>query len=244
MLLPFRGLRQGDPILPYLFLICMEVLSSMVKVANQEGSLTRVPTSKYGPYVSHLFFADDSLLFCMSTLTQWNHLTQLLQRYEATSGQKLNCNKTTIFFSKNTSHKDKKEIGEAAGIPINQRYDTNLGLPALVGQSRMAAFRNIKDRVRKRLQDWKLKFLSQVSKEILLKSVVQTILTYGMSVFLLPKTLCIEINSLTQNFWWGHQEKSRVHWVNWSRMGLSKADGGMGFRDLRSFNLALLAKQA
>ena len=74
-------------------------------------------------------------------------MTQLLQRYEAASGQKLNCNKTAIFFSKNTYHEDEKEIGEAAGIPINQRYDTYLGLPASVGQSRMAAFQNIKDKV-------------------------------------------------------------------------------------------------
>jgi hypothetical protein len=108
----------------------------------------------------------------------------------------------------------------------------------------MAAFRSIKDRVWKQMQEWKLKFLSQAGKEILLKSVIQAILTFGMSVFLLPKTLCKEINSLMQNFWWGHQEKSRVHWMSWNRMGLSKADGGMGFRDIRSFNLALLAKQA
>jgi hypothetical protein len=127
--LPTRGLRQGDLISPYLFLICAEVLSSMVTIANQKGFLTRVPTSKYGPRVSHLFFADDSLLFCRRSLTQWNHLTQLLQRYEAASGQRLNSNKAALYFSKNTSHEDKKEIVEVAGIPVNQRYDTYLGLP-------------------------------------------------------------------------------------------------------------------
>jgi hypothetical protein len=133
-ILPTRGLRQGDPISPYIFLICAEVLSSMVTVANREGSLTGVQTSKLGPRVSHLFFADDSLLFCRSSLTQWNYLTQLLQRYEAASGQRLNGNKTAIFFSKITSHEQKKEIVEVAGIPVNQRYDTYFGLPALVGK--------------------------------------------------------------------------------------------------------------
>jgi hypothetical protein len=90
---------------------------------------------------------------------------------------------------------------EVAGIPVNQRYDTYLGLPAMVGRSRIAAFKSIKDRVWKRLQDWKLQFLSQAGKEILLKAVVQAISTYCMSVFLLPKSLCLEINSLIQQSW-------------------------------------------
>jgi hypothetical protein len=147
------NLRQGDPISPYLFHICAEALSSMVSEANNKGSLMGVPTSKYGPRVSHLFFEDDSLLFYRSTLSQWNHLTQLLVRYEAALGQWLNCNKTVIFFSKNTSQDDKRAIVEAAGILVTQRYDSYLGLPVLVGQSRMAAFKSIKDRVWKRMQD-------------------------------------------------------------------------------------------
>jgi hypothetical protein len=68
---PTRGIRQADPISPYIFLICEEVLSSMVIKANEEGLLAGVPTSRRGPKISHLFFANDSLLFCRSNLAQW-----------------------------------------------------------------------------------------------------------------------------------------------------------------------------
>jgi hypothetical protein len=157
----------------------------------------------------------------------------------------MNSNKTAIFFSKNTSSSDKEQILGIFGVPSTQQFDTYLGLPALVGRSRTTAFKSIKERVWKQLQDWKLKFLSQAGKEILLKAVIQAIPTYCMSVFLLPKALCMEItSSLMSKFWWGHQAKEkRIHWLSWNKLGLSKMDGGMGFRDLGCFNKALLAKQ-
>lgn len=96
----------------------------MITCANRDGLLTRVPTSKRGPEISHLFFADESLLFCRSNIAQWNHLSSILHAYEVASGQKMNNNKTTIFFSRNTTTKDRKQIQEIAGIPTNQCYDT------------------------------------------------------------------------------------------------------------------------
>jgi hypothetical protein len=103
--------------------------------------------------VSHLFFADDSLLFCWSSIPQWNSLTNLLHTYEESLEQRLNNNKIAIIFSKNTSLVDKEKILEIAGILVTQQYDTYLGLLALVGRSRLAAFKSIKELVWKRLQD-------------------------------------------------------------------------------------------
>jgi hypothetical protein len=148
---PTRGIRQGDPISPYLFLICADALSSLLTTANIGGTLQGVPTSRRGPRINHLFFADDSLIFCKANLLHWRRLTAILRTYEVASGQKLNQEKTSIFFSRNTSEIRRQEILEVSGIPVTQRYDKYLGLPALVGKSRTQAFKSIKDRVWKRL---------------------------------------------------------------------------------------------
>jgi hypothetical protein len=72
-----------------------------------------------------------------------------------------------------------------------------------------------------RLNNWKTKFLSQEGMDILLKEVIQANPTYNISVFLVPTTLCKEINGMMQNFWWGHKENaSRIHWMIWEKMGV------------------------
>jgi hypothetical protein len=198
---PSRGIRQGDPISPYLFLICAEVLSAMLSRADRMGVLEGVPTSRRGPRINHLFFADDSLLFCRADASHWNNLSNILHMYERASGKRLNSTKTAIYFSRNTAAEVKQQILDMSGIPSSQQYDKYLGLPALVGKSHTKEFKCIIDKVWKMLQDWKLKLLSQAGREILLKAVVQAIPTYCMSVFLLPKTLCQQINTLMQKFW-------------------------------------------
>jgi ribonuclease HI len=191
-----------------------------------------------------LFFADDSLLFCRANFTEWGRLLGILSWYEKASGQKLNAAKTSIFFSKNTGAEFKDFLRSSAGISTTSSYDKYLGLPALVGRSKNKTFAGIEGRVRKKMDGWKEKFLSQAGKEILIKAVVQAIPTYSMSVFQLPKKLCNSLNSLVSRFWWGQNyESKRVQWMSWTRLGVSKFQGGMGFWDLEVFNKALLAKQ-
>jgi hypothetical protein len=127
-------------------------------------------------------------------------MSALLETYEKAFGQRLNKDKTAVFFSRNTTQIVREEMLRLVGVPASQRYDTYLGLPALVGKSRIREFQMLKDRVKRRVSDWKTKLLSQAGKEILLKAVIQAIPTYSMSIFLLPKELCKDLNKMMQNF--------------------------------------------
>ncbi|KAL6131080.1 hypothetical protein ACLB2K_069458 [Fragaria x ananassa] len=92
---------------------------------------------------------------------------------------------------------------------------------------------------------WKDKHLSAAGKEIIIKAVVQSIPTYVMSVFELPKHICHEMQRCMAEFWWGDWEQRRkIHWVAWDKLCVPKEEDGLGFRNMEAFNQALLAKQA
>ncbi|XP_059445337.1 uncharacterized protein LOC132177129 [Corylus avellana] len=241
---PSRGLRQGDPLSPYFFILCAEGLSTGLNKMEQAGGITGLPLTRGGTRLNHLFFADDSLLFCKADMVEWYCIQKVLNDYEQASGQKLNRGKTSLFFSRNTPMDARTQIMSVAEINSTQRYEKYLGLPALIGKSKVSSLAGIKGWIWEKMHGWKEKFLSQAGKEVLLKAVVQAIPTYTMSVFLLPKTLCKDINLMMAKFWWGHKSNDKkVAWMSWEKMRKAKEKGGMGFRDLECFNIALLAKQ-
>lgn len=100
-IIPTRGLRQGDPISPYLFLLVSEVLSSLITGAVSRRTMSGFRPGKFCPEISHLFFADDSLIFCRASIEQVWALKSILSQYEQASGQKINVEKSALFFSPN-----------------------------------------------------------------------------------------------------------------------------------------------
>ena len=110
MIHPNRGIRQGDPLSLFLFLLCTEGLHALIKHSIRNGDIKGFSLCKWGPKLTHLFFVDDSFLFCRSISEDCNNVLNLLVEYESWLGQKINKDKTTIFFSKSTTDESKSCI--------------------------------------------------------------------------------------------------------------------------------------
>lgn len=204
-ILPSRGLRQGDPLSPYLFLLCSEGFTALIQKAAQANCLHGVRISRGAPMITHLLFADDRLLFCNASIEECQIIKEILYIYEKASGQKVNCDKTSIFFSKNTSMERMAEIKVFLNATSLVPFEKYLGLPPIIGRGKKQAFADIKLKVQSKLSGWKGKMLSQGGREVLIKSIAKAILVYAMNCFMLPAGFCNEINSMMGQFWWGQK---------------------------------------
>ncbi|MCI18779.1 RNA-directed DNA polymerase (Reverse transcriptase) [Trifolium medium] len=129
-------------------------------------------------------------------------------------------------------------------MKIVSHFSKYLGVPTHIGRAKNQVFNYIQDKVWKKLKGWKEKHLYFAGRGTLIKAVAQAIPTYLMSSFILPKGICHQMESMMRRFWWGSNvDQRKIHWINWKKTCKQKNLGGMGFRDLRAFNEALLAKQ-
>ena len=169
---------------------------------------------------------------------------EILQLYAKASSQCINMDKSSVFFSRNTFPQHRDMIKALLRVSEVGRFESYLGLPTLLGRKKYHNFSFLKDRVWINLQGWKGKTLSRVEKEILIKVVAQSIPTYTIGIFQLPTKLCEELQALCTWFLWGQVGNERkIHWLSWEKLTRQKLERGMGFKDLRQFNLAMLAKQ-
>ena len=163
---PKRGIRQGDPLSPYLFLLCSEGMSNLLKKAEESKKITGMKISRRGPSITHLFFADDSLIFCKAEASQAKELMHLLKMYEDSSGQVVNIEKSSVFFRKNTADAKKDEVCRELGKIQKVSQGKYLGLPMVITRTKEQVFGFVKENCQKRINSWKNKFLSAAGKEV------------------------------------------------------------------------------
>ncbi|KAA3468684.1 reverse transcriptase [Gossypium australe] len=212
-----------------------------MRLAQREENFRGVKASRSGPQISHLLFVDDCILFGEATERRAGQLKRVLSEYRTCSEQQVNFDKSTFEHKK----KDEKElITRTLGVRSSNDPERYLGLPNMVGRRKNEAFQILKDRFRQRINNWSIRHLSQGGKEVFIKAVLQAIPTYTMACFLLPKALCSELENIIARFWWQKNHGQRgIHWCTWKELCYSKELGGLGFRRLEQFNIALLAKQ-
>ncbi|XP_019186580.1 PREDICTED: uncharacterized protein LOC109181284 [Ipomoea nil] len=200
-IIPTRGIRQGDPLSPYLFIICAEGLSMMLQRAHNVGLIHGCRVTRGAPPISHLFFADDSLLFFKAKAEEATEVKKCLSDYEGLSGQAINYHKSSICYSRNTSSEDRQSVAQILGVTQTPNFGKYLGLPSFVGRHKKAVFAYVEDKIRQRIGSWNKKLLSQAGKEILLKTVAQSMPTFSMSVFLLPVSVCTAVERTMNRYW-------------------------------------------
>jgi hypothetical protein len=199
---------------------------------------------RLGPPISHLLFADDSIFFARCDGRSVDALQRTLEIYCEGSGQKINLDKSSIFFGSHCSDDIKSAVMQRMEVHNEDLQDYYLGMPTDVGRSPIRRFRYLLCRMWQRMNACSDRPMSRAGKETFLKSVIQAIPTFVMSCFQFPVATCDDMRKAIANQWWGMEEgKRKLHWRSWEWLSSPKEMGGLGFRDFEQFNQAILGRQ-
>jgi hypothetical protein len=146
-----QGLRQGDPLSPFLFILGSEALYRLIVRAENLGSINGIKISRDSPRISHLLFADDLMFFAKASTSEANSILDCLTTYSQWFDQNINFQKSSIFFSPNSHHNamaDIKSILHLQQISPRAKY---LGLPLFVNKNKTRAFEDIKANILSRI---------------------------------------------------------------------------------------------
>ncbi|KAG7588504.1 Zinc finger CCHC-type superfamily [Arabidopsis suecica] len=231
------GLRQGDPLSPYLFVLAMEVFSSLLKARFDAGYIHYHPQTS-DLQISHLMFADDVMIFFDGGSSSLHGINEALDDFASWSGLCMNRGKTQLFCA-GQNHLETTAIARF-GFPIGSLPIRYLGLPLMHRKLRISEYEPLIDNLIKKFRNWAVKTLSFVGRLQLLGSVISGVVNFWISTFILPQGCIKKIESLCSRFLWkGNIDMSNGVKVSWASVCLPKDEGGLGLRRYAVWNKAL-----
>ncbi|XP_074300223.1 uncharacterized protein LOC141631456 [Silene latifolia] len=234
-----RGLRQGDPLSPLLFALCMEYLSRILGVVAQQDSFKFHPLC--APLrLNHLLIEDDLLLFCKGTDVSIMWMLRAFSTFSAASGLTHNKAKSEMYFNGVPTSKI-DPILQVSGFHRGSLPFKYLGVP--ISSKRLSKNEGYKlaERIVARIRGWGAKHLSYTGRLTLVNAVLNNLHTYWASIFLIPSNIMNKITSICRNYLWsGSSDYKKVPNISWSTCCLPKNEGVLGIKEAKVWNKALL----
>ncbi|GJT07142.1 RNA-directed DNA polymerase, eukaryota, reverse transcriptase zinc-binding domain protein [Tanacetum coccineum] len=236
-----KGLKQGDPLSPFLFILIMESLHlSFQRVVD--ARMFKGITLSSSLMLSHMFYADDVIFVGQWCDDNINTLVQVLECFFHASGLHINMNKSKLMGVLVDDEKVKQAASKLGCLILKPPF-SYLGSKVGGSMHRIQAWNEVVDRVYARLSKWKMKTLSIGGRLTLLKSVLGSMPIYHMSIFRVPMSVLRRLESIRSHFFNGHDPNSkRTSWVKWKNVLASKEKGGLGVSSLYALNRGLMFK--
>ncbi|KAL1326310.1 hypothetical protein AAHE18_13G219100 [Arachis hypogaea] len=221
-----RGLRQGDPLSPFLFVLVVDVLHRMIGEAVRNGRIAPLFVGRDNIELSYLQFADDTVLFCPLEEETIKNYKRLLRCFELMSGLSINFDKSNLIpinCEQQWSRRMCSLLGcKEATLPV--RY---LGVPLGANPRLVKTWKPIIDKVEKKLSLWKSKILSKAGKLVLIKAVLNSLPVYYLSLYKMSKAVAEKLISLQRRFLWSKEDgRNGMALVKWEVVQAPKKLGG------------------
>eukprot|EP00253_Pinus_taeda_P024058 PITA_24058 len=235
---PSRGLRQGDPLSPFLFVILMEGLSRLIRQAKEEGKIKGLQPFPSIPATTHQQFVDDTMLHGSSTVKEAQGFKKILNLLSEASGTDINLSKSTILFF-NTNVADQRNLSRILGFRRGNLLSRYLGAPLYDKLWHKSHWEKMLDNLKRRCQHWTHKALNLAGRLILTKVVLQAIPQYMLSIIPAPQGILQQIKNIQRTFLWsGNAEKRKWSLVAWNKLCKPKLLGGLNLIDPLTINKA------
>lgn len=233
-----RRLRQGDPLSPYLFILCSNVLSCMLPKEESNGGIEGIQFARSSPQISHFMYADDTLLFFKATLDNCTRVNHIIFTFCNLGGLSINRQKSSLIFSSNTHPRHRKIMSKIFKINCQNYQGKYLDFEIVLDKRSYRGKVDVVEKIEQRLASWKSRLLFHAGRITLIKVVNQAILVYIMFVCKIPEKFTNKLDSINYN-----RGKNCIHLANKYLMCAPKDQGCMRLKRMDIFNEALLSRQ-